>query len=119
LKGRTGVETILYTTRGSTDLPLRGIAFATEGVEEFMSSVMNIDNQDLVSKMEGFAIQGMKGMLLSCKCLLLSDWHLLLGAAKNYQKRSSEVRSAIRQLITEKLRKFSQQIFTDSVANFL
>lgn len=59
---RTGAETILYTTRGSTDLPLRGISFATEGVDEFMSSVMNIDNQDLVSKMEGFAVQGMKGI---------------------------------------------------------
>jgi hypothetical protein len=52
---------MLYATRGSTDLPLRGIAFATEGVEEFMPSVMNIDNQDLISKMEGFAVQGMKG----------------------------------------------------------
>ncbi|OAX34557.1 hypothetical protein K503DRAFT_794132 [Rhizopogon vinicolor AM-OR11-026] len=91
LKGRTGMETILYTTCGSMDLPLRGIAFATEGIEEFMSSVMNIDNQDLASKMEGFAIQGMKG------------------AVKNYQKRSSEVRSAIHQLITEKL----QEIMND------
>jgi hypothetical protein len=52
---------MLYATRGSTDLPLRGIVFTTEGVEEFMPSVMNIDNQDLISKMEGFAVQGMKG----------------------------------------------------------
>jgi hypothetical protein len=52
---------MLYATCGSTDLPLCGIAFATEGVEEFMSSVMNINNQDLISKMEGFAVQGMKG----------------------------------------------------------
>jgi hypothetical protein len=64
LRCRTGVETVLYTTRGSTDLPLRGITFATEGVEEFMASVMNIDNQDFVGKMEGFAIRGIRGRFL-------------------------------------------------------
>ncbi|KAG1894163.1 uncharacterized protein F5891DRAFT_961964 [Suillus fuscotomentosus] len=66
----TGAETILYTTRGSTDLLLRGVTFATKGVQHFMSSVMGIDNQDLVSKMEGFAVQGMKGLnvfLVFCK----------------------------------------------------
>jgi hypothetical protein len=61
LKCRTGAETILYTTRGSTDLPLRGVSITTEGVQTFMASVMGIDNQDLVMKMEGFAIQGIKG----------------------------------------------------------
>ncbi|KAG1792380.1 hypothetical protein EV424DRAFT_1280151, partial [Suillus variegatus] len=85
LRSRTGAEAILYTTRGSTDLPLRGVAFATEGVDEFMSSVMNIDNQDLISKMEGFAVQGMKG------------------AAKNHQKRCSNVRAAIRHEIQKGL----------------
>ncbi|KAG2114527.1 hypothetical protein DEU56DRAFT_748933 [Suillus clintonianus] len=85
LRSRTGAEAILYTTRGSTDLPLRGVAFATEGVDEFMSSVMNIDNQDLISKMEGFAVQGMKG------------------AAKNHQKRCSDVRAAIRHEIQKGL----------------
>jgi len=61
LRCRTGAETILYTTRGSTDLPLRGIAFATEGVDDFMESVMNVDNQEFVSKMEGFAFRGIRG----------------------------------------------------------
>ncbi|KAG2365336.1 hypothetical protein BDR07DRAFT_1481456 [Suillus spraguei] len=60
LQMRTGAETILYMTCGSTDLPLHGISFATQGFHEFMSSVMNIDNPDLMSKMEGFAVQGMK-----------------------------------------------------------
>ncbi|KAG1810631.1 uncharacterized protein BJ212DRAFT_1302361 [Suillus subaureus] len=55
----TGAETILYTTHGSTDLLLCGIAFATEDVQDFMESVMNLDNQDLISKMEGFAMSGM------------------------------------------------------------
>jgi len=48
-------------TGGTTDLLLRGVTFATEGVQDFMESVVGIDNQDLVNKMEGFAIQGMKG----------------------------------------------------------
>jgi hypothetical protein len=46
-------------------MPLRGIIFATEGVNDFMTSVMNIDDQDLVSKMEGFAIQGMRGEFIA------------------------------------------------------
>ncbi|KAG0698744.1 hypothetical protein DFH29DRAFT_877813 [Suillus ampliporus] len=45
---------------GTTDLLLCGITFATEGMQDFMESTMGIDNQDLVSKMEDFAIQGMK-----------------------------------------------------------
>ncbi|KAG2335386.1 hypothetical protein BDR05DRAFT_954112 [Suillus weaverae] len=44
---KTGVESILYTTRGSTDVPLQGIVFATEGVDNFMDTVMGINNQDL------------------------------------------------------------------------
>ncbi|KAG2751292.1 hypothetical protein P692DRAFT_20817536 [Suillus brevipes Sb2] len=74
LNYHTSAETILYTTHGSTDLPLRGITFATRGVQHFMHAVMNIDNQYLLSKMEGFAVQGVKG------------------AAKNHQQRVSEVR---------------------------
>jgi len=61
LRACTGVETIFYTMCGSTDCPLRGVAFATEGVSDFMGTVMNIDHQDLVSKMEGFSVQGMQG----------------------------------------------------------
>jgi hypothetical protein len=36
--------------------------FATEGVRDFMGSVIGIDSQEFVSKMEGFAVQGMKGL---------------------------------------------------------
>ncbi|KAG1770858.1 hypothetical protein EV702DRAFT_1202186 [Suillus placidus] len=82
LKCRTGAETILYTMRGSTDLPLGGITFATEGVDDFMASVMNIDNQEFVTKMEGFALRG---------------------AAKNHQQRCSDLRGKIRHLINHKL----------------
>ncbi|KAG1752342.1 uncharacterized protein EDB91DRAFT_1243121 [Suillus paluster] len=85
LQCHTGTETILYTTHGLTDLPLRSLTFATEGVQDFMHSVMGIDNQDLVSKMEGFAVQGVKG------------------AAKNHQQRVSETHTAIRYLINSEI----------------
>ncbi|KAG2100408.1 uncharacterized protein F5147DRAFT_747135 [Suillus discolor] len=90
LKCRTGAETILYTVRGSTDIPLRGIIFATEGVNDFMASVMNIDDQHLVSKMEGFAIQGMRG------------------AAHNYKDCCSEKRALIRQQINRALQEITK-----------
>ncbi|KAG1770558.1 hypothetical protein EV702DRAFT_977990, partial [Suillus placidus] len=86
LNCRTGTETILYTTRGSTDLPLRGVAFATEGVQHFMGSVMGVDNQDLVSKMEGFAVQGMKG------------------AATNHKQQVSAICSKICDIVNTKLK---------------
>ncbi|KAG1722922.1 uncharacterized protein EDB91DRAFT_1240165 [Suillus paluster] len=87
LRSRTGVETILYMTRGTTDLPLRGVTFATEGVHDFMESVIGIDNQDFVSKMEGFAIQGMKG------------------AAENHQQRVAKIHGQIRSEINVALQK--------------
>ncbi|KAI6100913.1 hypothetical protein EDD16DRAFT_1463800, partial [Pisolithus croceorrhizus] len=86
LKSHTGVESMLYATRGTTDLLLRGIAFTTEGVADFLGSVMGIDTQDLVSKMEGFAIQGIKG------------------AAENHQQCISNVRAALRNIINCQLR---------------
>jgi hypothetical protein len=43
---------------------MQGFAFATEGVQNFVASVMGFDEQDFVTKMEGFAVQGMKGLYL-------------------------------------------------------
>ncbi|KAG2052116.1 hypothetical protein BDR06DRAFT_973291 [Suillus hirtellus] len=85
LRSHTRAEAILYAIRGSMDLPLHGVTFTTEGVEEFMTSVMNIDNQDLISKMEGFIIQGIKGF------------------AKNHQKCCSNVYAMIHQQIQKEL----------------
>ncbi|KAG2114522.1 hypothetical protein DEU56DRAFT_748887 [Suillus clintonianus] len=90
LRCRTGAETILYTTRGTTDLPLRGIAFATEGVDNFIESVMAVDNQEFVTKMEGFALRGIRG------------------AAKNHQQRCCDLRGEIRQLINDKLQQITK-----------
>lgn len=61
LKDCTGVETVLFVCRGTTDLPMRGISYASEGVEHFVDSVLKIDNGDLIGRMEGFAVQGLKG----------------------------------------------------------
>ena len=97
------MEVILFVAPESTDLPLNGVAFMTEGVGDFMTSVMGIDNQDLLSKMEGFAIQGMKGM--SCPLRHLADPHIPIGAAQNHQQCVSQVRAAIRQIINTKLHK--------------
>ncbi|KAI6045904.1 hypothetical protein EDC04DRAFT_2558879 [Pisolithus marmoratus] len=88
LQYHMGAETMLYTTHGSTDLPLHRVAFATEGIENFMGTMMHIDNQDLVSKMEGFAIQGIKGV------------------AANYQQCISQVQ----EIINAKLHKCLSEI---------
>ncbi|KAH7922388.1 hypothetical protein BV22DRAFT_1131496 [Leucogyrophana mollusca] len=86
LKSRTGAESILFTTRGSTDLPLHGIAFTMPGVEDFMGTAMCIDAQHFIGKMEGFAVQGIKG------------------AAKNHQQRVSAVCGEICEIMQVGLR---------------
>jgi hypothetical protein len=52
---------MLFTTRGTTDMPMKGVAFATPGVEHFLEGVMKTDTQDFLGKMEGFAVQGIQG----------------------------------------------------------
>ncbi|KAG6370999.1 hypothetical protein JVT61DRAFT_10716 [Boletus reticuloceps] len=85
LRACTGVEAILYATHGSTDLPLHAVTFETEGVKEFIGTVIHMDTLDFISKMEGFAVQGVRG------------------AASNHRQRISNVRGSIRKLINEKL----------------
>jgi hypothetical protein len=69
----------LFTAHGSTDLAIRGVAFATEGVENFMLGTMKTDNQDFISKLEGHAIQGLAGKKLSAN-LTLHAYSTLLQA---------------------------------------
>jgi len=81
---------MLYTMCRSTDLSLRGITFATEGVKKFMGTVMHIDDQDLVSRMEGFTVQGVKGgSLFLFPSTENSNYYS--GAVDNYQQRVSNV----------------------------
>ncbi|KAL4075026.1 hypothetical protein V8B97DRAFT_2022613 [Scleroderma yunnanense] len=61
LRSRTGAKAILFLTCRSADLLLQTIAFMTEGVANFMGSVMGIDVQTFITKMEGFAMQGYQG----------------------------------------------------------
>ncbi|KIJ59114.1 hypothetical protein HYDPIDRAFT_170963 [Hydnomerulius pinastri MD-312] len=82
---RTSTETILFATCSSTDVPMNGVAFATKGVQDFMGTVMGIGNQDFISKMEGYAIQGIKG------------------ATANHSHCISQIHIAIRNLINKKL----------------
>ena len=95
---------MLYTTCGSTDLSLHGITFASKGIEKFMGTVMRIDDQDLVSRMEGFAVQGVKGGSLFL-FPSTEDSNYYSGAVDNYQQRVSNVRGTIREIINAELRK--------------
>ena len=42
------------------------ITFSTEGLNDFIEQVFHVDNQDFVTWMEGFAMQGLKGTLMAC-----------------------------------------------------
>jgi hypothetical protein len=61
LNARTGVQSLLFITCGTTDLGLQGISFATEGVEQFLLDTMKVDPQDFMGRLEGYALQGLKG----------------------------------------------------------
>jgi hypothetical protein len=61
---------MLFATRGTTDLPMKGVAFSTAGVKHFLEGVMKIDPQDFLGKMEGFAVQGVKGQQADTVILL-------------------------------------------------
>lgn len=82
--------------------------FLTEGIQKFMGTVMNIDNQDLVNKMEGFTIQGVKGSLYTLQIVLLI-LAVYPGSVMNHQQCISQVRSEIQDCINQKLRKFTCQ----------
>lgn len=86
---------------------MKAISFATQGVESFLEGTMRTDTQHFLSKMEGFALTGIKGMHRYILVFVsLMTW---LGAAKNHQQRMSSVRADIRHEITQSLRKFSDQ----------
>ncbi|KAG6376656.1 hypothetical protein JVT61DRAFT_1647 [Boletus reticuloceps] len=53
LKCCMGVKTLFYTTRGTADLPLQGIAYCTKGVAGFMSSMMELNTGTIIGKVEG------------------------------------------------------------------
>ncbi|KAI0040615.1 hypothetical protein FA95DRAFT_1611649 [Auriscalpium vulgare] len=61
LRARTGLEAMLFLVRGNSSIKFNPIAFATPQVLEFVAQVLSMDLQDLLTRMEGFAIQGLAG----------------------------------------------------------
>ncbi|KAG2112651.1 uncharacterized protein F5147DRAFT_650807 [Suillus discolor] len=82
LKAVENEFTLSYRCR---DYPLHGIAFATEGIENFMGTVMGVDNQDLVSKIEGFAVQGMKEEITGDNCAKMQWVYYFHNVIQHYQ----------------------------------
>jgi hypothetical protein len=66
-----------------------------------MGSVMGIDNQDFISKMEGFAVQGMKGLIVHH--FFWPAHSLYSGAAMNHKQQVSVICSKIRNIINATL----------------
>ncbi|KAG6855514.1 hypothetical protein H0H87_001791 [Tephrocybe sp. NHM501043] len=85
LKTCTGIKTMLFSTCGTTDISMKGIAFATQGVENVLEGAMRMDTQDFLGKMEGFAVTGVQG------------------AAQNHQQRVSAIRGEICNVINNNL----------------
>jgi hypothetical protein len=52
---------MIFVARGTTELSLRGSVFSTSRLNNFLEHVYKIDKQDFLTKMEGFAIQGLVG----------------------------------------------------------
>lgn len=63
---------MIFATRSTTDLPLQSISFNTAGLDGFLETTMKIDQTDLLGKMEGFSLQGLKGMLELLSKLLIT-----------------------------------------------
>ncbi|KAF8344861.1 hypothetical protein F5887DRAFT_841822, partial [Amanita rubescens] len=87
LRSRTGIEALLFITRGTSSTPINGVSYATPGVDKFLESGLKVDEHEFIAKMEGFALQGLKGSTTS-----------------NYKQEISKKRTAIRTEIIEQLR---------------
>ena len=69
-----------------------------------MDTVMGVDPQDLVSKMEGFAVQGIQGMSTQHIIICIPTHYIQsLGAASNHRQRVSQVHAKIRNMVNSKL----------------
>jgi len=58
---RTGIEAVCHVVRGGSDFTFPPITFRTEGIASFLQQVYNIDEQDFVAKLEGYAVHGLRG----------------------------------------------------------
>ena len=46
-------------------MPLTGISFATPGIAEFLGTAFKLDKHEFLARMEGFVMQGLKGMSIT------------------------------------------------------
>jgi hypothetical protein len=70
-----------------------------------MGSIMNLDMTDIISKMEGYAVQGIKGVYI-INTFVKNTYprsNILLGSAQNHATRVAHIRSVIREMIVTKL----------------
>ena len=93
-----------FITRGSTAFSMEPIIFSTDRLNDFIEQVFHIDNQDFVTRVEGFAVQGLKGTLIVHiqTYYIRSNCAHNLGAGKSHTK-LTELRSAVRNVINQKL----------------
>jgi hypothetical protein len=74
---------MLFTIHGTTDMPIKGVIFATSSVEHFLEGVMKTDTQDFLGKIEEFEVQSIYGKLLMHTCIILIHCQLTYSGSKN------------------------------------
>lgn len=57
----TGAQAMLFVTCGTSDFALLPSIFHTGHLEGFLGHVLKVDPQEIVTRMEGFALQGLTG----------------------------------------------------------
>jgi hypothetical protein len=99
---------MLVITCGTTDMPLVPVAFTTDGVNNFLEGALRTNTQDFLGKMEGFAIQGVKGMNVACKFIDIFLLIFFIGSAKNHKQYVSAAHANVHDLMGERLSKSLQ-----------
>jgi hypothetical protein len=75
----------------------------TDGVNNFLEGALRTDTQDFLGKMEGFTIQGVKGMNVACKFIDIFLLTFFIGSAKNHKQCVSAARANVHDLMGEGL----------------
>ncbi|KAK2467217.1 hypothetical protein APHAL10511_000766 [Amanita phalloides] len=86
LCSRSGMEAQLFAMRSLIDIPLKSITYSTARVENFTESTLKLDKMDILGRMEGYALQGLKG------------------AAGNHNQWRATLRTQVRDIINHHLR---------------
>lgn len=103
LKSWSGIEGMFFITHGSTDTPVTSVSFATTGLDNFLKDALKLDDHELLARMEGFAIQGLKGTVLTFCTPVYAVYRNYIGTAGNYKKMVSTCRAENRAEILNQL----------------